>query len=69
MRFLHVQFCLVSVRETELSLTCSVLFGQNGKALLRSVTTACASIRTCDFTAFMMFFYGTLFYFNHRVMH
>ena len=39
MRFLHVRFCLVSVRETELSLTCSVWFGQNGKTLLRSVTS------------------------------
>jgi hypothetical protein len=39
MSFLHVRFCLVSVRETELSLTCSVRLGQNGKTLLRSVTT------------------------------
>jgi hypothetical protein len=31
-------FCSVTVRETELSLTCSVQFGQNGKTLLRSVT-------------------------------
>ena len=38
MRFLHVRFCSVSVRETELWLTCSVWFGQNGKTLLRSVT-------------------------------
>ena len=37
--FLHVQFCSVSVRETELWLTCSVRFGQNGKTPLRSVTT------------------------------
>ena len=35
MRFLHVRFCSVSVRKTELSLTCSVQFGQNGKTLLR----------------------------------
>ena len=39
MRFLHVRFCSVSVRKTELWLTCSVRFGQNGKTLLRSVTT------------------------------
>mgnify|MGYP007022690404 CR=1 FL=1 len=38
MCFLHVRFCSVSVRETELWLTCSVLFGQNSKTLLRSVT-------------------------------
>ena len=31
MHFLHVRFCSVSVRETELRLTCSVLFWQNGK--------------------------------------
>jgi hypothetical protein len=37
--FLHVRFCSVSVRETELCLTCSVLFGQNGKTLLRSVSS------------------------------
>ena len=39
MSFLHVRFCSVSVRETELGLTCSVRFGQNGETLLRSVTT------------------------------
>ena len=38
MRFLHVRFCSVLVQETELGLTCSVWFGQNGKTLLRSVT-------------------------------
>ena len=38
MCFLHVRFCSVSVRETELWLTCSVRFWQNGKTLLRSVT-------------------------------
>ena len=31
MCFLLVRFCSVSVRETELWLTCSVLFGQNKK--------------------------------------
>ena len=35
----NVRFRLVSVRETELWLTCSVRFWQNGKTLLRSVTT------------------------------
>ena len=40
MRFLHVRFCSVSVRETELWLICSVRLGQNGKTLLRLVTTA-----------------------------
>ena len=39
MPFLHVRFGSVSVLETELLLTCSVRFGQNGKTLLRSVTT------------------------------
>ena len=39
MHFLHVRFCSVSVRETELWLTCSVRFRQNGKTLLRSVTS------------------------------
>ena len=39
MCFLHVWFCSVSVRETELWLTCSVRFGQNRKKLLRSVTS------------------------------
>ena len=39
MCFLNVQFCSVSVREKELWLTCSVLFGQNSNTLLRSVTT------------------------------
>ena len=39
-RFLHVWYCLSSVREIELWLTCSVWFGQNGKTLLRSVTTS-----------------------------
>ena len=39
MHFLHVRFCSVSVRETEFSSTCSVRFGQNGKTLLRSVTS------------------------------
>ena len=39
MHFLHVRFCSVSVRETELWLTCSVRFGQNGKTPLWSVTT------------------------------
>ena len=39
MHFLHVRFCSVSVPETELWLTCSVLFGQNGKTPLRLVTT------------------------------
>ena len=39
MRSLHVRFCSVLVRETELWLTCSVVFGQNGKILLRFVTT------------------------------
>ena len=40
MRFLHVRFCSVSVRETELWLICSVRLGQNSKTLLRLVTTA-----------------------------
>ena len=40
MCFFHVRFCSVSVRETELWLTRSVRFGQNGKTLLRSVTTS-----------------------------
>ena len=39
MTLLHVLFCSVSVRETDIWLTCSVRFGQNGKTLLRSVTT------------------------------
>jgi hypothetical protein len=39
MHFLHVRFCSVSVWETELSLTCSVRFGQNGKTLLWLVTS------------------------------
>ena len=39
MCFLHVRFCSVLVRETELWFTCSVQFGQNGKTVLRSVTT------------------------------
>ena len=38
MHFLHVLFSSVLVQETELWLTCSVLFGQNGKTLLRLVT-------------------------------
>ena len=46
MLFLHVQFGLVSVQETELCLTSSVWFGQNGKTLLRLVTSLFGVKRT-----------------------
>ena len=48
MPFLHVRFCSVSVRKTELLLTFSVLFGQNGKTLLRSVTSSYESLAMLD---------------------
>ena len=54
MRFLHVRFCSVSVRETELSLTCSVWFGQNGKTLLRLVTTRHTAFPQCSCTLVWM---------------
>ena len=44
MQFLHVRFCSVSVRKTELLLTFSVWFGQNSKTLLRSVTNVSTSM-------------------------
>ena len=50
MRYPVVQFCnitipfLVSLRETELWLVCSVWFGQNGKTLFWSVTSVYAKL-------------------------
>ena len=46
MFFFHAPFCSVLVRETELKLTCSVWFGQNGKTLLRSVTKLLGDVNT-----------------------
>ena len=70
MRFLHVRFCSVSVRKTELSLTCSVWFGQNGKTLLWLVTRCTPSKfqdvnlsvhrgAFCQFTFQWIYYYGS----------
>ena len=49
--FLHVFMCSVlfdAVRQTELYLTSSVHFGQNGKTPLRSVATYLVESKVCE---------------------